>query len=62
MWASKNYLFEKILRVMNTYTVPNKDSYEPPPSLKIITINRLKSRKAIEKGTKEQKYRNSIFI
>ena len=54
-------LFEKILCVTNTNTIPNEDPYEQPSSLKILTINRLKSRKTIEKGTTEHKYRKSIF-
>ena len=58
----KIHLFEKIPPVSNTYTVPIEDTCKPSSSLKVTTINRLKSRKKIERGAKEQRYRNNIFI
>eukprot|EP01084_Bolivina_argentea_P086197 155804_1 len=63
----KTNLFEKLIFNTNTLTQPNDDPYEDPPSLKQVTINRHKARKAKEQcdytndKDKEKIMRNSIF-
>ena len=44
----KNNLLSDLISFTNTPTAPNEDPYEDPPSLKKVTINRHKARKAIE--------------
>jgi len=63
----KNNLLSELIAVTNTPTKANDDPYEDPPSLKKVTINRHKARKAMElylaseSVAKETVLRHSMF-